>query len=487
MTDIAEVTAVESVTSDPGIGEALGRIWTEAGLPPEALARFQFSGRDPALPSSFRIGTAAVVPIAAAALAAAELHRVRTGVEQSVAVDMAHACAEFRSERFVRVDGEAPPSPWDKIVGAYRCGDGRWIRIHTNFPHHRDGILALLGCDYDREAVANAFLQWDADRFEEAASRAGMIAAVERSAAEWKDHPQAAAAAGLPLLSIDRIGDAAAEPLAPADRPLAGVRVLELTRIVAGPVAGRTLAAHGATVLRVLGPDVPTVETLDIDNGRGKLSASLDLRTASGRAVLEELIAGADVFLQSYRPGALEALGFSPARVAAIRPGIVQATLSAYQPAGPWHDKRGFDSIVQTATGFNRDEGEAKGTGEPTALPAQSLDHGSGHLLAFGTIVALLRRHREGGSWRVATSLAQVGEWLRSLGRIDNGFSIPDPGFEEAAPFLEESDSGWGRLLAVRHAAALSSTPARWTEPAMPYGTHEARWPERRAPRPEKR
>lgn len=458
---------------------SLANIWRDLDLPAGALAGVTLSGADPMLPSSFRMGSVAAVSIAAAAAAAGELHRLRTGVQQKVAIAFDHACAEFRSERFLTVDGEMPPSPWDKIVGAYLCRDGRWVRIHTNFPHHRDGILALLGCAYEKEAVAAAMLQWSSADFEEAATKAGMISAVERSYEEWQAHPQAQASADLPLIGMERIGDSSAEPLAPGRRPLEGVRVLELARIIAGPVAGRTLAAHGATVLRVIGEGVPTVETLDIDNGRGKLSAHLDLKTGAGRARFEELIAGADVVLQSYRPGALDALGFGADRIAAIRPGIVAATLSAYQPVGPWRAKRGFDSIVQTATGFNRDEGVASGAGKPTPFPAQALDHGAGHLLAFGVITALIRRHQQGGSWLVSTSLSQVGRWLRGLGRVSDGFAISDPALEAVRPFLETSQSGWGEVVAVRHAAVMSETPPHWATPTMPYGSHAATWPER--------
>lgn len=465
-------------SEDIRASEALKELWELGGLEPEALRHVRLTGRDPVLPSSFCVGAAAQASIAAAGLAAAELWRLRSGRAQEVAVDMRHAASEFRSERHLRVNGAPAPDPWDKIAGAYRCGDGRWVRLHTNFPHHRDGVLRLLGCDYDKEAVAAALLRWNADTFEEAASAAGLVVALMRSFAQWDAHPQGRAVSALPLLSIERIGDAPPMPLPKAAaRPLAGVRALDLTRVIAGPVCGRTLAAHGADVLRVTGPHLPASGALDIDTGRGKLSTQIDLRTEDGRATLERLARETDVFIQSYRPGALASYGFGPDALAAIRPGVVYVSLSAYGHTGPWRERRGFDSLVQTASGLNMAEAEAAGVDGPKPLPAQALDHASGYLMAFGAIAALIRRAQVGGSWLVRVSLARTGRWLRSLGREEKGFDRPDPGFDEVGDLLEESMSSFGRIAAVRHAALLSETPAHWARPTAPLGAHPPVWP----------
>ncbi|RKK01146.1 CoA transferase, partial [Teichococcus wenyumeiae] len=408
------------------------------------------------------------------ALAAASLHRQRGGPPQRVAVEMRHAAAEFRSERLFRVDGREAPELWDAIAGLYPTADG-WVRLHTNFPHHRDGALRLLGVENDRAAVARALLGWQARAFEDAAAEAGLCAAALRSFAEWDASPQGQAVADRPV-SITRIGDAPPQPLPAAARPLQGLRVLEMTRIIAGPVAGRALAAHGADVLLVTAPHLPAVAPLVIDTGRGKRSAQLDLRQPEGHAQLEALAREADVFLQSYRPGALAAHGFGPERLAALRPGIVHASLSAYGWDGPWQGRRGFDSLVQTASGFNRAEAEAAGDSKPRPLPAQALDHASGYLLAFGILAALHRRAAEGGSWQVRVSLAATGRWLRGLGRLEQGFSAPDPKREDLLDLLEETDSGFGRLSAVRHAARLEATPAFFARPSVPLGTDAAQW-----------
>lgn len=474
-------TAVDPVDSPAGPvapADALAHLWSVLGQPADALSRVMLAGANPALPSSFAVGTLAQSTIAAATLAAAQVDTLRTGRRQTVSVDMQHAALEFRSERYFRVDGQQPPDPWDKIAGLYRCGDGRWVRLHTNFPHHRDGVLRLLGCAYDRDAVAAALAGWQAEAFEDAAAAAGMVVTAGRTFDEWDRHPQGIAVAGLPLMTIERIGDAPPEPLPThADgRPLAGVRVLDLTRVIAGPVCGRTLAAHGADVLLITAPHLPAIPPLVIDTGRGKRSAQLDVRNAADADQLRALLRRADIFVQGYRPGGLATLDFSPEQAAARRPGIVYVSLSAYGHVGPWASRRGFDSLVQTASGFNWAEADAAGEAKPRPLPAQALDHGAGYLLAAGAMTALARRMTEGGSWHVRVSLAQTGRWLRSFGRVPGGLASPDPRYEDLGAYLETTPSGFGTLTALRHAGQLSDTPPHWTLPAVPLGTHAARW-----------
>jgi hypothetical protein len=213
-----------------------------------------------------------------------------------------------------------------------------------------------------------------------------------------------------------------------------------------------------------------------IDSGRGKLSAFIDLRETAGRDTLAGLLRDADVFVQGYRPGAVAKSGFSPEQAAQLRPGIVYVSLCAYGHEGPWSNRRGFDSLVQNANGMNHAEAEAAGSAQPKPLPCQALDHGAGYLMAFGAMTALARRVTEGGSWHVRVSLAQTGQWIRSLGRID-GLGVPDPGFDDVRDGLYEVDSGFGRLTAVQHAAVLSDTPAHWERPSVPVGTHAPAWP----------
>lgn len=455
--------------------QAIERLWGGLAAAPAALSRLQLSGEEPLLPSSFKVGVAAQASLGAATLAASELLRLRSGRAADVSVSMRHALAEFRSERYLTVDDGSPPDLWDKTSGAYRCGDGRWVRLHTNFPHHRAGMLDLLGADYSREAVAEALAGWEGEAFEAAAVERGLCMALMRSFEEWDAHPQAAALKALPLVEIQRIGEASPEPLPPAERPLLGLKVLDLTRVIAGPVAGRCLAAHGAEVLRVAGPHLPFMPPLVIDTGRGKRSCHLDLREAEDTETLQGLLGHADVFVQSYRSGALAAKGFDADSAAAIRPGIVYASLSAYGEIGPWATRRGFDSLVQTATGFNHAEAEAAGEAKPKPLPCQVLDHGSGYLLALGIMVALARRAEEGGSWSVKVSLARTGHWLRGLGR-QPALDCPDLERDQLGDLLEQTQSPFGRISAIAHAGRIEGAPPAWLLPPVPLGSHRPTW-----------
>ncbi len=460
-------------------GEALAALWSSAGLRAQTLTAAVLSGAEPVLPSSFAVGTAAQASLAAAALAAAEVGRLRNGVEQQVAVDMREAALECCG--YFTVDGEAPVA-WDPIAGLYPCGaagQSGWIRLHTNFAHHRDGVLRLLelpaGPGSERSAVAVALTRWTALAFEAAATEAGLVVAALRTHEEWLAHPQAAAVAALSLIAIERIGDAPPLPwpaLPPSARPLDGLRVLDLTRILAGPVAGRTLAAYGADVMLVNSPHLPNIDAI-ADTSRGKRSALADLRSNAGRAALRSVVAEAHVFLQGYRPGSMAALGFGVDDVVRLRPGIVCASLSAYGRLGPWSARRGFDSLVQTATGFNVDEARVAGGSTPKALPMQILDMASGFLLAFGIAAALGRQRQEGGSWHVQVSLARTGQWLRELGRVEGGSSTPSPDF---ASQLETTASGFGALTALRHTARFTQTPAAYSRASARPGNDPLSW-----------
>jgi crotonobetainyl-CoA:carnitine CoA-transferase CaiB-like acyl-CoA transferase len=459
--------------------EILAELWRVAGGEPFALDAVTLTGEEPQLPSSFRVAAAAQAGIAAAGLAAAQIWKLRSGQSQHVAVDIRHAVVECRSERYLRVDGKPPPPAWDAIAGIYKTRDQRFVRLHTNFPHHRDAVCKVLNCRPERDEVQAALMQWDAETFETAAYAGDGVVAMMRAHSEWSALPQAQALAALPLISIEKIGEAAPRPWPAGDRPLAGLRVLDLSRVIAGPVAGRTLAAHGADVLLISGPDLPAIPWLTIDTGRGKLTSFLDLKHEAGRSRLRDLLASADIFSQGYRPRALATLGFSPDDVARVSPGIVCVSLSAYGHAGPWAERRGFDSLVQTATGFNHAEGEAAGVEGPKELPAQMLDHATGYLMAFGAMMARARQSREGGSWHVRLSLAQTGRWLWDLGRVADGFATPDLTGDAVRPFVEEVPSGFGVLRAVSHSAILSKTPAFWARLAMPLGSHLPQWPAR--------
>jgi crotonobetainyl-CoA:carnitine CoA-transferase CaiB-like acyl-CoA transferase len=455
---------------------ALKKIWALADGETSALEQVTLSGDDPILPSLFKVGTAASVSIAAPALMAAEIWRLRGGHRQNVTVAMRAAAAAFRSERYQRIDNRPAHSLWNAIAGFYRTADDRWIQLHTNFPHHRDGVLQLLGCGENRDEVAAAISHWHGQVLEDALVGRGLCAALIRSPDEWQQHPQAQAVAALPLLEIINLGDSPAESLPAAGRPLSDVRVLDLTRIIAGPVCGRALAEHGAEVMRISAPHLPSIPELVIDTGRGKLSAWLDLRDEQDKQQLRRLIEQADIFVQGYRPGAIAGHGFSPQEVAALRPGIVYVTLCAYSHAGPWAQRRGYDSLVQSASGIAWEEGRTAGKKDgPQHLPAQALDHATGYLAAFGAMTGLARRMQQGGSWLVRVSLAQTGRWIDSLGRVD-GLQQPDLRAEDISDLLQTSAGPFGQVTHVAPAAQLSATPAYWARPSVPLGTHAPQW-----------
>jgi hypothetical protein len=460
--------------------EVLKNLWQLGGLPTEALRHALLTGTDPVLPSSFAVGTAAQTPIAAAALAACELGHLRGQTRQDVRVDMTHAALECSA--WFSLDGLVP-EVWDKFSGLYACADG-WVRVHANFAHHREGALRLMGLNPATATRADAekfMLTQNALAFEQAAADAHLVVAAFRSFDEWDALPQARAIRHLPLLTMERLGDAPPlnlPPITADERPLAGVRVLDLTRILAGPVCGRALAAYGADVMLINAQHLPNIESI-ADTSRGKLSAHVDLRTPDGQQALQNLLHGSHVFVQGYRPGALEALHLSPQLVAQQKPGIVCVSLSAYGDVGPWRTRRGFDSLVQTATGFNHAEMQAAGAAAPKALPMQILDYATGHLMAFATSAALVKQQQQGGSWHVRVSLAQTAQWLRNMGRVNqnagSGFTVKTP---DRKPYLQTWASGFGELTGFAHSARLARTPAMWTRPSMPPGSHLPEWPE---------
>ncbi|KAJ7223137.1 CoA-transferase family III domain-containing protein [Mycena pura] len=496
-------------------------LWLANGLPSSFLSRLTLSGHPnsaAAINSSFKLGNVAQTAIGLAGLSAALFHKLRTGVDQEVTVDARHAVLEFQSEAWYTVDDSLPGGLWESIAGLYKTKDEGFVRIHTNFPHHRKGILSILNVpdtpETSRAAVQSALRSWDAVDFESQAAANGMCATAMRSFAEWRLHPHAKALEGVPPVQIIKICDAPKmEVIAGGQgngkikRPLDGIRVLDLSRVLAGPVAGRTLAAHGADVLLVTSPRLPSLPNLDVDTSRGKRTTQLDLTLPADHQKLTELASAADVFLQAYRPGGLEAKGFGPQELAALRPGrgIVVANLTAWGWQGPWKDRRGFDSLVQTATGFNVAEAEAyakfsgdsqQGELQPRPLPMQALDHAAGYLLAFGINAALCKTITEGGSWEVRVSLAAVGQWIRSLGQLTprEAFSAPARPFpsrglpldpEIAAlslPWTSKNEREGGRkikITALQHAAVLSRTPVREGEESqapMVLDAHAAEW-----------
>ena len=463
--------------------EALRSILPIADWSERQVAEVAFTGGvDPVLPTPFRIGAAAAAAVAATGLAASELWQLRTRRRQQVTVDLRQATASLRSGRYLRLAGTSVPSARNDIMGVYPTRDGRWSYLHCNFPNHRAAALAVLGVAEDREAVARAVATWNGADLEEAIIAADGAGGMARTQAEWAQHPQAAAIAALPLLEIIRIGDSDPEPLPAGDRPLSNIRVLDLTRVLAGPTCARTLAEHGADVMKITAAHLPNLGYQEWDTGHGKLSAELDLRTPGDLDILRGLVRQADVFSQGYRPGTLANRGLAAEQLAAIRPGLVYVSLCAFGHTGPWASRRGFDTVVQTVSGMTIRQAECvpgKRPG-PQFYPVSAIDYCTGYLMAFGAMVALARRSREGGSWLVRTSLAQIGKWIVELGEVPTAV-LKDTPAEFAADELEgwssTSETPSGRLSHLKPVVQLSQTPPYWARPSVPLGYHPPVWP----------
>ncbi len=436
--------------------------------------RLEISGAgDPVFPTPFPIANAASAVLGAAGLALSDLWRLRGQAAQSVRIDTRSAAASLRSSVYVTRDG-VKPKFWDPLVGHYRTRDSRHIFLHTNHAHHRAAALRLSGAAGDTRAdLESAVAKLDAFAFETALAAEDGIGAVTRTRDEWNASAQGQAIAALPLFTIEKIGDAPSRKLPDAARPLSGIRVLDLTRVLAGPAAGRLLAEHGAEVLHLAAPHTPYQTELLYDTGSGKRCAWLDLDTQDGPAMLRDLAAGADVFLQSYRPGALAKRGFGAEYLAKLRPGIVVTELCAYSHEGPWRARRGFDSVVQNAMGLAATQASLA---TPKNMPVQALDYIGGYVAALGTMLALARQAQEGGSWRVRTSLAQIGHFLASLGTIDASQTPADLPPDDIAKLMTETDSPFGRIGHFKPVLELDRTPGFYARAPEPFGTSKAEW-----------
>ncbi|MFI6444039.1 CoA transferase [Kitasatospora sp. NPDC050543] len=460
---------------------ATAHAWSALGGAGTLLERVSFHGPGGLLPARLPVRELARATVAACSLAAAELGAARSGGPvPAVRVDEGAVATAFVSERHLRIDGRAPVS-FASLSGFWQTRDG-WVRTHANYPHHRARLLAALGLPddgRDDEAavrrLARTLREHPAEWVQETAYAAGALAVAVR-APERETRP---------LVEAERVGDAPARALPPAGLPCAGVRVLDLTRVIAGPVATRTLALLGADVLRIDAPRLPESEDAHADTGFGKRSTRLDLAAPADRAAFEDLLAGADVVVTGYRPGALDRLGLGPDALLERCPGLVVAELSAWGRTGPWAGRRGFDSLVQARCGIARTEAAADG--HPGVLPAQALDHGTGYLLAAAALRALTDRRATGGGRRLRLSLAGTASWLMygiepgpgpgpGTGAQGEAGSGAGGGPYDPARWLAETDSPLGRLRYALPPVAYEGGPADWRRPPGRWGTDRAAW-----------
>ncbi|KAJ5092501.1 hypothetical protein NUU61_007371 [Penicillium alfredii] len=449
-------------------------IWKGLGLPEDALKSLDITGDQLGLPSSFKIGHLAQASIALSGLLASQIHALRNKTAPPrVTVPLQHAVVEFKSERLYTLANSPAPSPSSHIGGLHKTSDG-YVRLHDSFPNHRDGAKELLGCvqDATRADIAAKISHWKSVDLESAAFDSSLVISALRSYDQWDVLPQAKVIADFPIL-LHKIGDAPAglpsqASGSNADKCLRGLRVLEVSRVIAAPLAGKTLAAHGADVLWVTSPNLPDLPIVDRDFGRGKRTIQLDLQRETDQEELSTLLAGADVFIQGFRPGSLSSRGLSPTELAERFPfrGIICANMSAYGPNGPWAQRRGFDSLVQTCSGMNVSEAEHFGAGEAARpTPCQALDHAGGYFLASGIMAALYKQATEGG--------VVAGRCLACW-----RYETPDYTCTTDVPpeLLETRETGFGEMTAVRHSVSIDGVAVGWDVMPMPLGSDAKKW-----------
>lgn len=451
-----------------------------AGLPVPADADFEVTGTDPLLASPHRLSEGAAVARLLTGLGANQMWETKTGRRQHLSVDSRHAAAaltSFAHIEFLERDRTPPVDVrrnlrFTRIVPA---AGGRHIQLHGSF---RDGPQILdelgLGEEATAEDIDRAVARRDAFELQDAFIRRAICGGVVMSPEEWADHPQATALQGWPLVRITRIGVADPEPLPEGDRPASGVRVLDLTRVLAGPTCAKTLAEHGADILHITAPHLGSTGPFDVETGIGKRQAEVDLDQPEGREAMFDLVRGADVFSQGFRLGTLARRGLSPERLAELRPGIVYVSENCYGHVGPWSGRPGWEQLAQAATGMSWTEGIGSPSGAPRLAPAAVNDYSTGFLAAYGAMVALARRAVEGGSWHVQTSLAQTAMWYQSLGRLERPV---ESDLGDLSAFKAEMDTPhYGRIRYLAPALSMSETPPRWDLPPAPNGSHRPEW-----------
>ncbi|MDZ7668235.1 MAG: CoA transferase [Gammaproteobacteria bacterium] len=453
-----------------------------------------FIAQPVALATRFRAAEAAAAALAGGAALANQMAIARGLPGSSVRVDSRHAEASLLSFAHLHFTdperapaGRQAPEQRTAAAGFFPTADGRWVYLHPGFPHNTQGLLNLLGVADDRSAVrssgerqaelrsavGDAVAGYSAETLEQAIGAAGLCGAMVRSAEEWDASRPGVLLAARPVVEIIQLDDSPPEPLPAFEgRALSGIRVLDLTRVLAGPTCARTLASYGASVLRVGASELPTIPLFVADTGFGKRSTHLDLTQPDAAQTLRRLLRDCDVFSQSYRSGAMDRLGFGVTDVAQLRPGIVYVSINCYGHEGPWRQWPGWEQLAQTVTGMALAQGEdTDEQGRPTLLPAAVTDYTTGYLAAFGALAALERRARVGGSYWVRVSLARTAMWIRQLGRRRTLRARPLADSEITA-WQDVMDTPWGPAHYLRPAVNLSAMPAGWDTPPVPVGTH---------------
>jgi hypothetical protein len=440
-----------------------------------------FVGADPVLATRFKIGETCAAALGAVGVAVNDLWELKTGRRQKVSVDVRHAAAGLRSSAYIQRPGSdgvfrnvvnEEHEAMRRMTQPWPTRDGRWFLPHFGLPNLRAKVLKALGCEPNPASVAKAVAGRDALELEAAIDEARACGAMVRTNTEWLAHKHGQVLANKPVVEIIKLGDSDPEPLPAGPRPLSGIRVLDLTRILAGPMAARTLAEHGADVLMITAKHLPQIPEHVIDTNHGKRSTFLDLTHPDDVARLKALLKDADVFSQGYRPGALAKLGFGPDELAALRPGLIYVSISCFGADGPFSHRAGWEQVAQTVTGILH-EGRPD---RPALLPGAACDYTTGYLAAYGVLLALARRAREGGSYYVRVSLCQSGMMIYRQGKLNDVAADLDLSPEELDRMRIESHPKSGPLRHLGPAVTLSETPPHWERPTPQLGGDAAAW-----------
>lgn len=467
---------------------ALSELMAIRALGPLDAGEVAFSGADPFHKTPFRMGETMAAALAARGVAANDLWALRAGERQTIHVDASAAAAaalggEITQRRdedgvYRTIPGSAAMAHMVALTRPWPTADGRWFLPHTNLPHLERRVLDVLRCDSTPDSVARAIAAREAQELEDSIAAAGACGGMVRSYEQWLAHPHGAYLASRPVVEISRIGESAPEPLPPGDQPLSGLRVLDCTRILAGPTCGLSLAEHGADVLMATAPHLPQVPEFVRDTSHGKRSCFLDFTRADEAETLRALIRGADVVIDGYRPDALKAHGFGVDDISMLRPGIVHVSVNCFGSGGPFAKRAGWDQVAQAVTGMCHVQGLAAQAGGPQLTPVYMVDFLTGFLGAFGAMLALARRAREGGSYRVQVSLCQSAMLLQRQGQVEDFSSAP--GHLDAETFerlSREVDSPvYGRLKTLGPALTMSRTPCLWACPTPRLGGDRPEW-----------
>ena len=464
---------------------AFDKLMAIRGLSLPGKDEVSITGSDPVLNTHFRLAATASAAIASIGVGVNDLWELKTGRRQSIAIDAVAATAALKSKNYFQAKNtngvfenvtDISHEANRGLTGIFQTKDGRWLLPHFGLDHLRRRMLDLLQADANPNSIAKAVAKWDALDLENAIDEARVCGGMIRKNDEWLQEPHGKILAAKPVVEIIKIGDSEPEPMPAGDRPLSGIRALDLTRILAGPITGRTLAEHGADVLMVSAPHLPQVWSYVADTSHGKRSCYLDLRDESKKQTLLDLVKTADVFSQGYRPDKIHQMGLGPEALADIRPGLVYVSINCFGADGPFSHRGGWEQIAQIMTGIAAEGVQSSSDYKPKTLPVAANDYITGYLGAYGTLLALARRAREGGSYHVRVSLCQTGMMIYDQGKVS---ALPENlnlGISDVESLCIESNSHLGRIKHMAPVLSLSETRPSWALPTPKMGSNDPRW-----------